>query len=223
MSVHKESRESAKSAAALQGKSLPSTSHVPHTIQQKWNQRYTQGNALVNSEPTPFVTSCLSYLSNHGQALDIAAGTGRHSIALAQQGLHVDAVDISDRGLYVAKKRTALAGITSEQIRFIVADLERPWLPCGQYDVILVSLFLCRPLFPLIKSRLRPGGWLIYQTFVKADTSTNDNTPVRSDFSLDPNELYQAFADFEIVHYEEPYRNHRAMAQLLAKKVMPYD
>ena len=80
---------------------------------------------------------------------------GGTALALAQHGLQVDAVDISGQGLHLAQQRTIEAGLTPAQIRFIMADLERPWLPQRGYEVILVSFFLYRPLFPLIKERLR--------------------------------------------------------------------
>jgi SAM-dependent methyltransferase len=159
-------------------------------------------------------------LPRRGNALDIAAGAGRHSLALAQHGLRVDAVDISGRGLWLAQQRAIEAGfIPGLHLRFIVADLERPWLPRQNYEVVVVSFFLCRPLFPLIKARLKPGGWLVYETLTIDQKFGSDHQPIRPDFLLQPQELKTAFADFEIHFYAEVNQAHRATAQLLACKI----
>jgi SAM-dependent methyltransferase len=170
-------------------------------------------------EPLPFVTACLPKLPQSGHALDIAAGAGRHSLALARHGLQVDAVDISWHGLRLARQRALAAHLSpGRQIRFIVADVERPWLPQAGYEVILVSFFLYRPLFPLIKARLKPGGWLVYETFLAGAEPAPDGHAVRREFLLEPDELNDAFVDFEIRFYAENREQAKATAQLLAQK-----
>ena len=186
---------------------------------QRWDERYAAFSPDEQHEPTPFVTACLPHLPQQGCALDIAAGAGRHSLTLACHGLQVDAVDISGQGLRLAQQRAIEAGLTpGKQIRFILADLERPWLPRRNYEVILVSFFLYRPLFPMIKARLRPGGWLVYETLTTAQTLAS-HCFARPEFLLQPQELKAAFADFEILSYAEIDSGQRATAQLLARKV----
>lgn len=183
---------------------------------QRWDERYANLSFKDRRKPTAFVTACLPHLPQHGHALDIAAGAGRHSLALAKHGLQVDAIDISAQGLYRAQQRTHQAGAA---IRFIVADIERPWLPHRDYEVILVSYFLYRPLFPLIKVRLCSGGWLIYETLTIAHKETFHTQPMRSEFLLKPGELKEAFADFEILFYDEGQHERGITAQLLARKL----
>lgn len=191
----------------------------------KWDQRYAALTSTELNEPTAFVASYLPQLSGPGRALDIAAGPGRNSLALVRRGFRVDAVDISWQGLSLGRQRALAMGLTAAQIRFIVADVERPWLPQGPYDLILVSRFLYRPLFPLIKDRLRAGGWLMYETFLaeaKAQPERCDS--VSEHYLLKPDELRIAFADFEIIYYREiahhDQQDHhqRASAQLVARK-----
>jgi protein-L-isoaspartate O-methyltransferase len=196
---------------------LPSTVSL---LRQRWDDRYANLLPQDRLEPTPFVAACLPQLPRQGYALDIAAGAGRHSLALAQHGLQVDAVDISGQGMHLARQRTLEARLTPAQIRFIVADLERPWLPQRGYDVILVSFFLYRPLFPLIKERLRLGGWLVYETFTTTQELNSNHQAMRCDFLLEPQELKEVFANFEILFYDEADHAGRATAQLLARKVV---
>jgi hypothetical protein len=174
------------------------------------------------SEPLPFVMDCLPQLPVEGWALDIAAGAGRHSLALAQRGLRVDALDISWEGLRLAQRRALAVGLR-EQIQFLVADVEQPWLPRRHYIVVLVSFFLYRPLFPLIKRCLISGGWLIYETLLAIpETQSEVQRPTQPDFWLKPGELREAFAEFEIVRYDEGQHNGRVTAQLLAQKPLKF-
>lgn len=185
-----------------------------------WDERYAAFGTEERREPSPFVATCLPHLPRQGYALDIAAGAGRHSLALAQHGLYVDAVDISRQGLRLVKQRAVEVGLKpGTDLCLIVADLERPWLPRRDYDVILGSFFLYRPLFPLIKAQLRPGGWLIYETLTVNQAFAPDRQPARPYFLLQPQELKDAFADFEFLYYAESTHNQRATAQLLARKV----
>lgn len=189
---------------------------------RRWDERYANLAPQARAEPTPFVAFCLPHLPGHGRALDIAAGAGRHTIALAQRGLRVDAVDISGQGLKLAQERALAAALTpGRQLRFILADIERPWLPHSSYDVILVSFFLHRPLFPLIKARLRPGGCLIYESFTIDQAAAPTDQPIRPDFLLKRNELRNTFSDFEILFYDEGGHHNKATAQLLAQKPHP--
>jgi SAM-dependent methyltransferase len=170
-------------------------------------------------EPTRFVEFCLPKLPSSGHALDIAAGTGRHSVALARRGLQVDAIDISCQGVQLACRYAAQAGSAAGQLRFIVADVEQNWLPARQYTVILVSYFLWRPLFELIKSRLRPGGWLVYETFTLEQLSKSyHQRPSKPELYLKRDELRQAFLDLNVVFYDEGEHNEKFTAQLLAQK-----
>lgn len=193
------------------------TSHAM-AIRQKWNQRYTELHPTARHNANPFVTSCLPNLPTTGHALDIAAGAGRHSLALARRGLHVDAVDISWQGLHLTRQRLESAGL-SHRAQCIVADVERGWLPRRSYDVIVTTYFLCRPLFALIKKRLSPGGWLVYETFtVQQLEKPYHRGSSRQEFYLAPGELRAAFAEFNILFYDEGDHQDRQTAQLLAQK-----
>lgn len=189
------------------------------SVRQKWDQRYANFDPHERRQPTSFVMTCLSQLPVAGRALDLAAGAGRHSLALAQHGLRVDAIDISWQGLQLSRQRALVARFGPEQIRFIVADIEQTWPLRARYDLILVSFFLYRPLFPVIKNSLLSGGRLIYETYTVEQLNQPDRPRLaRPDFYLNAGELRYAFSDFEILFYDEGMHNQRATAQLLAQK-----
>ncbi len=135
-------------------------------IRDKWNTRYAQ----VTDEPKParVLEENLHLLAHEGRALDLACGRGGNAILLANLGLQVDAWDISNIAI------DALAGLAAERdlnIHVQVRDVENNPPEHAQYDAVVVSYFLYRPLFPALIETLRPGGLLYYQTFIRERVS----------------------------------------------------
>jgi ubiquinone/menaquinone biosynthesis C-methylase UbiE len=58
-------------------------------------------------------------LSSDGYVLDLACGTGRHSIPLSQQGYSMVGLDISGKLLKIAKKRWSQLQVVSGDMRFL--------------------------------------------------------------------------------------------------------
>jgi SAM-dependent methyltransferase len=104
----------------------------------KWNEKYRSHD--YPAEPSAVVKD-FCVLASGRRALDIAAGSGRNAIYLAEQGFAVDAVDISDRGL-------ALVSGLHPNIRPVCADLDTFDIPAQRYDLIVNILYLNRRLFP---------------------------------------------------------------------------
>ena len=77
---------------------------------KRWNEKYLSETYSV--DPSPIVKKFYK-MAPGGIALDIAAGTGRNAIFLAEKGFQVDAVDISDVGLRKISKGTRIC------IRFV--------------------------------------------------------------------------------------------------------
>ncbi|NNG02062.1 MAG: methyltransferase domain-containing protein [Desulfobacteraceae bacterium] len=158
----------------------------------KWNRKYLE--KTIVSEPAAIVTEYHA-MAKPGRALDIAAGTGRHSLFLAERGFQVDAVDVSD----VAMNR--LTG-RDPSIHARCLDLDDWRIPAGTYDLILNIRFLDRRLFPQIIGGLKKRGILIFESYLSGTRSAG--TPDMSkDYFLRPNELLHAFLPLRIVHYRE--------------------
>ncbi len=151
--------------------------------QDKWNSRYLRNIGSLN--PSDILSKYLSF-SPKGRALDIACGNGRNSIFLVQKGFKVDAVDISNVALYQLRENDT-------RINIIHGDLDTWQIPQNRYQLIINIRFLDRRLFPMIKKGLKPGGVLIFESFIDKN----------KDYCLETNELLHAFNSFQIVYYEE--------------------
>lgn len=175
----------------------------------KWNEKYRRQD--YPSEPSGIVKDFFSRAPGR-TALDIAAGSGRNAIFLAEQGLEVDAVDIAEEGL-------ALFSGRHPGIRPICADLDTFDIPAGRYDLILNTLYLNRRLFPQIRAGLRPGGLLIFETLLEAPGGASHGERCR-DYFLKPNELLHSFLTLRVLHYHEEcgtgQDEHRRLASLVA-------
>ncbi len=183
------------------------------TDRQKWNTRYREQE--FPGEPSRIVTR-FARLAKKGRALDIACGMGRNALFLVEQGFIVDAVDISDVALAHFQHH-------SENIRCIHADLDTYAIPLATYDLIININFLQRRLFPGIIAGLRPGGILIFETFVNSEYEAAFNHPVNPEYLLKENELLHAFLSLKIVYYEEKVETRckdkpRMIASLVAQK-----
>lgn len=177
----------------------------------RWNDKYQTDNHPTN--PSRIVEAHFT-LARKGKALDIATGTGRNALFLADHGFEVDAVDISHVGLARFPRR-------HPGVNLICSDLDTFEIPENHYDLILNIRFLNRRLMPYIQDGLVNGGLLIFETYVE-DKGHLANQPSCRDYLLRNNELLHAFLPLHIIYYQERlFKNKKAdepIASLIAVK-----
>jgi tellurite methyltransferase len=167
---------------------------------KKWDARYT-GN-LGGKEPAEILKRYWRR-AVPGTALDIACGNGRNSLFLCQKGFRVDAVDLSTVVNDHLKGR-------HPRLDVICADLDTWQIPPNYYDLIVNIRFLDRRLFPAIIEGLKPGGIVIFESFLDEQGD---------DYCLRYNELLRAFASLRIVYYEEQKTAHAGKFDQIASLV----
>jgi len=133
-----------------------------------------------------------------GRALDIAAGRGRNALFLAELGLDVDALDVSDVAVETIARRARERG-TSVRTHRVVAGEPFPRPP---YAVIVTTSFLDRSLFARMRDALAPGGLIVFEGFTR-DHVERAGGDLPLDRLLAPGELREAFAALELLDYRE--------------------
>ncbi len=183
----------------------------------RWEQRYRTGTPP--EEASRFIVENAHRIG--GRVLDIAGGAGRNALFLARAGASVHVIDIS----FAALRHTMIQA--NEQrlaVEAIQADLESYWLPACAYDAIIVVRYLQRSLLGQIRRALRPGGTLLYETFLLRQQEIGRTR--HPEFLLEDGELRAAFADFDIQTYREGLLDTDPpayLAQLAARKPLNGD
>src|SRR5580700_4643199 len=94
-----------------------------------WDERYRTGQRAaedLEAAPNPLLIETAKRLQP-GTALDLACGTGRNALWLAEQGWNVTAVDGAPTAIEILRQRAAEKGI---HVDVRVADLES-----GEYRI----------------------------------------------------------------------------------------
>jgi tellurite methyltransferase len=160
----------------------------------EWDERH---RSRPVGEPEPFLVEMLARMRG-GIVLDVAAGRGRNSLAMARAGIRVVAVDFSApamRALAVAARTERLA------VWPVVANLDSFYLKRESLNAIVNINFLDRALFPQFLRALRPGGVLIAETFLIDQAGIGHPSDPR--FILGHGELRGLVASLEIEQYRE--------------------
>lgn len=130
--------------------------------------------------------------------LDVACGTGRHVRWLAERGHRLTAVD---------RDAAALAPLRSlpGAIEVVEADIENGhWpLPERQFDAVIVTNYLWRPLWPTLLASLAPGGVLVCETFNRDQARIGK--PSNPQFLLRHGELLELAQGLHVVGYENGF------------------
>lgn len=162
----------------------------------KWDRRYQFSREV--GEACWVLQNNRHLLPGRGSALDLACGLGANALFLAGHGLDTQAWDSSTVAL---KKLSEFAAERSIDVNTQLRDVEREPPAPETFNVIVVSQFLYRPLFPALVDALVPGGLIFYQTYHQQKQSGHG--PSNPDFLLEPGELLHRFAALQTVFYRE--------------------
>ncbi len=159
-----------------------------------WEARYAAADrdGLFGREPNVYVRQVLARKEFAGDsALCLADGDGRNGRWLAQQGLAVTAVDLSENATRLARSLDDAAGLRVERIAGDLANWSP--VPGRRWQSAFIIYLQCERAVRLKAiatawDALEPGGWLTIEGFAK-DTSGagGDLGPAEPDllYSLD--------------------------------------
>ena len=178
--------------------------------------------------PSSWLVDNADLLPQGGRALDVACGAGRHALLLAAAGFDVTAID---RDAAVIARLQQQADRLGLQIQTEVIDLERDDAPDGTspaatpevlapdtYDLVLVTRYLHRPLFPQLVRSLAPGGTLIYETFLEQQAERGH--PKNPAFLLKPGELSTLIAPLSILRQREGEHDGALISSIVAQRAV---
>jgi SAM-dependent methyltransferase len=178
------------------------------------------GGILPGSTISPFVAEWLPRVvagmdgrPGPRRALDLAMGEGRHAVPLAEAGFVTYGVDLA-----VERLQSARRAILARRLCVLqwAADLDTYPLPPDYFDLLFCTRFLLRARWDDLKRSVRPGGFVMYETFTVGQIARGFG-PSSPDHLLHPGELETAFADWTVLLSEE-VAEPAAMARLVARK-----
>jgi len=171
--------------------------------QQRWDERYSGTEFQVRTQPSEFVVAELAGLPA-GRALDLAAGAGRHSVWLAEQGWSVTAVDFSRAGLEKARQLSAARGVGDAQVDWVVADLSDYAPARDAFELVLVAYLqvdasLRAKVLTGAAVALTPGGTLLVVGYDLANLTDGDGGPQNPDVLYTPESITAELAGLNIL------------------------
>lgn len=162
---------------------------------KRWNRRYRE-RGTRDVTPSPHLLTYADILPRTGRALDVGGGDGGNAIWLAQRGLQVTIVDISEAGLALAASHAKRAGV---EVDTVVSDLDMEPLPVGPWDVVIDFYFLSRALVPRMVAALAPEGMLLWVHPTRTNLRRHARPGAR--FLLEDGETGRLIADLASDHF----------------------
>ena len=166
-----------------------------------WDQRYGIDDYLFGTEASQFLTKHTARLTSGANALAVADGEGRNSVYLAEQGLDVTAMDISEVGAAKARRLATQRGVV---VDVQVADiLEWDWVPDSYDFVVAVFIQFLDPtqrstVFNGMQRTLRPGGHLLLHGYRPEQIAYGTGGPKDAANMYTEADLSAAFGEMQI-------------------------
>jgi len=173
---------------------------------ETWNERFDRAEYIFGKTPNDYLASKRDLLLPSQRALVIADGEGRNSVWCAQQGLIVDAFDLSPVAITKAQKLADERGV---RVNYAVSGCENwSWAP-EIYDALVVIFIQFAPpalraqIFANCLYTLKPGGILILQGYTPKQLEFKTGGPSILEHLYTEPMLRVAFSSMEILECRE--------------------
>lgn len=167
----------------------------------KWDSKHMERiKQLEEPAPNPRLIKLASYLSG-GNALDLACGLGGNSLFLAQKDYKVQAIDISEVAITYIQEQAAKKALSIDARMADLTVLDHFSWDNQSFDMIVVTNYLDRKLYPYLKKILKKSGYFFMETYYQSPDA--ENQEISTQYKLMPKELLNEFGDWQILYYEE--------------------
>ena len=166
-----------------------------------WDERYQTPEYIFGDQPCQWLIMNQHRLPQSGQVLALGDGEGRNGVFLAELGLEVTSVDLSEVGLSKARELAEKRGVS---IQTVQADLKHYEITPESQDLI-VSIYCHLPdaIRKLVHSRteeaLKPGGLFILEAFNHSQLKYQSGGPKTTDLLYDLDALIGDFQALQIL------------------------
>ena len=171
-----------------------------------WNERFAGDTYLYGERPSRLLLAWSDFITQTAKtALVPACGEGRDAVYLAQLGLDVTAVDISEAGLAKTRDLAARRGV---EVMTVLADMTQWDWPKGGFDLIAstfahVSSVARTGLHQTYIDTLSGDGLIFIEGFTKAQTvyqdKYNSGGPQDVDMLYAPDDLKSDFSALKLL------------------------
>src|SRR5664280_1916433 len=166
-----------------------------------WEKAYRAGASDPFGGASPEVLELLTWLPSGSSVLDLGCGAGRNALPLAQAGMNVTAVDVSQAG---CARVSAIAAESSIPITVVHEDL-RSYEFTEKYDVIIAHGILHLlpipdrvPLLERMKSHTVPNGANVVAVFTNRIPAPPDLMDAFIGL-FEEDELFDAYQHWDIL------------------------
>jgi ubiquinone/menaquinone biosynthesis C-methylase UbiE len=166
----------------------------------KWNEKHKEH---LNQKKEPIANQRLVALSSYfsgGNALDIACGLGGNSLFLAEKNYQVEAIDISDIAINYIQEQAKKRKLEIYPQKFDLSDLNKLHWPNDSFNIAVMTYYLDRDLFPIVKRIIKENGYFYMETYYQ---SPQKNQSISNKYKLLPLELLNEFSEWKILYFEE--------------------
>ncbi len=140
---------------------------------------YDRDEIAYGDVPSAPLAAYLDQVDCSGQAIDLGAGAGRDTLALAKAGFHVTAVDLSERGAERIRQRAKAAGV-GPRVQTCVANVCDHEIQPDAFDAICATTVLdhvpavdARRVWKRMMAGLRDGGVVYVEVHTTEDPGSD--------------------------------------------------
>lgn len=167
----------------------------------EWDRRYSEGEHMPKASASSYLEEWLPRIPL-GRGLDVACGTGRNALRMAEAGFQVDGVDISVSAIEIARREAERRGL---EVSWRAGDLDTLELERGAFSLVTIFRYVNRGLWSRLIESLAPDGWILIEGHLA--TTRQVGGPSDPHFRLPPQELLTDFSALRIVSYGESIEN----------------